>query len=420
VPKPIPQPAADLQGIGRLAIDAVVGVTDLVEAMHATIAASVVKPKRAANGRTDGVTGLVYRSVRGVTSLVGKGIDVAFAQLVPLFNPRETLPRREALLAALNGVLGDYLHSSGNPLALGMQLRTGGAPLSLERKALAASFPKAGGKLLVLVHGLCLGDLQWRRNEHDHGAALAASLGYTPLYLNYNTGLHVSTNGRQFAELLETLVKEWPVPVREVAIVAHSMGGLVARSACHYGTRGNHRWNRHLRKLVFLGTPHHGAPLERGGNWVNVLLEVSPYSAPFARLAKLRSAGITDLRHGSVLEEDWDSADRFAADGAAIRRMVPLPERVLCFAAAATTGKREGDLGDRLVGDGLVPVDSALGRHAKPQSALRIPRERRWIGLGMNHLDLLDRPEVYRQLKRWLASDGIDGPGFMPPKPARS
>jgi len=379
--------------------------------------AAGAKAKPAAKSRTSGVTGLVYKSVRGVTGLVGMGIDVAFAQLVPLFAPRETLPRREALLAALNGVLGDYLHSSGNPLALGMQLRTGGVPLTLERKALAATFPKAGGKLLVLVHGLCLGDLQWRRNEHDHGAALAASLGYTPLYLNYNSGLHVSTNGRQFSELLDKLVAEWPVPVREVAIVAHSMGGLVARSAAHYATRGNHRWSRHLRKLVFLGTPHHGAPLERGGNWVNVLLDVSPYSAPFARLAKLRSAGITDLRHGSVLDEDWESTDRFAADDTGpIRRMVPLPERVLCFAAAATTGKREGDLGDRVAGDGLVTIDSALGRHAKPQSALRIPRERRWIGLAMNHLDLLDRPEVYRQLKRWLASDGIDGPGFMPPK----
>ena len=119
-----------------------------------------------------------------------------------------------------------------------------------------------------------MNDLQWKRKGHDHGAALARDLAYTPVYLHYNSGLHISTNGRAFAELLEALVRLWPVPLTELVLIGHSMGGLVARSACHYGALARHEWLRRLDKLVFLGTPHHGAPLERGGNWVDMLLGV--------------------------------------------------------------------------------------------------------------------------------------------------
>jgi len=110
-----------------------------------------------------------------------------------------------------------------------------------------------------------LNDRHWHRDGHDHGAALARDLGYTPLYLHYNTGLHISTNGRAFADLLQMLVAEWPAPLEELVIIGHSMGGLVSRSACYYGAFNGHDWLRHLRKLIFLGTPHHGTPMERTG-----------------------------------------------------------------------------------------------------------------------------------------------------------
>jgi pimeloyl-ACP methyl ester carboxylesterase len=191
--------------------------------------------------------------------------------------------------------------------------------------------------------------------------------------------------------------------VEELVMIGHSMGGLVSRSACHYGVESGHNWPPLLRKLVFLGTPHHGAPLERGGHWVDVILGTSAYTAPFARLGKIRSAGVTDLRHGSLLDEDWEGRDRFA-DSRDLRQPVPLPDRVKCYAIAATTGKRAGDLSDRLLGDGLVPVSSALGRHADPRLTLSFPESRQWIGYGMNHLDLLNHPEVYAAVRRWLAS----------------
>src|SRR6185295_16616323 len=120
--------------------------------------------------------------------------DAILGRLVPLFGASLPSPRREALVAVLNGVLGDYLADTANPLSIRLQFRRDGVQLPMRRDELATAIPKCSGKILVLVHGLCLNDLQWNRRGHDHGAALARDLGWTPVYLNYNTGLHISTN----------------------------------------------------------------------------------------------------------------------------------------------------------------------------------------------------------------------------------
>jgi len=335
------------------------------------------------------LSGLVFDRIRDVTALVGAGIDAALALLGPLIGRSAAGPQREALLAALNGVLGDYLDATGNPLAIQMRFRRDGQPLELTRKELTATLPAAGSKLLVFVHGSSMSDLQWRRHGRDYASALAQELGYTALFLHYNSGLHVSTNGRAFAALLQTVVEEWPAPIDEIAIVGHSMGGLVSRSACHAAAVAGHSWIANLRKLVFLGTPHHGAALERYGNWVDAALGISSYSAPFARLGKIRSAGVTDLRFGNVLDEDWEGRDRFQL-GRDARRPLPLPDGVECYAMAASA-------------DGLVSVDSALGRHARPELTLAFPAAHQWVGPGLSHLDLLGHPEVYEVLVRWLS-----------------
>jgi hypothetical protein len=191
------------------------------------------------------------------------------------------------------------------------------------------------------------------------------------------------------------------VPVDELVILAHSMGGLVARSACHYGESAQHAWRRQLRKIVFLGTPHHGAPLERGGNWIDAALDASPYTTAFARLGKMRSAGITDLRYGSMLDEDWAHGDRFARTRRKVLA-VPLPAEVDCHAIAVSTASKAGGLTGKLLGDGLVPLASALGRHRDARRDLALPKSRQWIGYGMHHLDLLDNADVYSRIRRWL------------------
>jgi pimeloyl-ACP methyl ester carboxylesterase len=220
--------------------------------------------------------------------------------------------------------------------------------------------------------------------------------------LHYNTGLHISTNGRAFAETLEALVAAWPVPLEEVSILAHSMGGLVARSAHHYASTAGYRWPSKLRKLVFLGTPHHGVPLERFGNWIEHLLKGTPCTAPFARLGKIRSAGITDLRHGYLLDDDWKGRDRFARR-APLHQPVPLPDGAQCFAVAGVIGRTPTALRDRLIGDGLVTVQSALGRHCDPQFTLAFPESHQWTAYGASHFDLLSRTELHEQIRGWLA-----------------
>jgi hypothetical protein len=394
---------SDLRGASRLAVDATTGLTGVVEAIQVNVARMPAKlGGPLVEGAVNGITWLTYRSIHGVTRAVGSGVDVVLARLVPMLGHMDSSPAREAVIAALNGVLGDYLTETGNPLAIAMRWRRDGKPLELTPGALAAAFSMPSPKIVVLVHGLCMNDLQWTRQEHNHGAALARNLGYTPVHLHYNSGQHISTNGRALTAMLEALVAAWPVPVEELAIVAHSMGGLVARSAHHYGTVAGHAWRRRLRKLVFLGTPHHGAALERAGHQLHRLFDQTPFTAPLARLGKIRSAGITDLRHGSLLDEDWDGRDRFA-HGEDTRRPVPLPESVDCFAIGATTGRAPSDLRGRLLGDGLVPLSSALGRHHDPQFTLAFPESRQWIACGMSHFDLLSRPQVYERIHAWLA-----------------
>jgi len=360
-----------LRGASRLACDAVEQLTRLVEAMHANIAAVSPPLGRGTDGRTRGVTGLVYESIRLVNGAARVTLDRGLGWLPPAPSaPRR--PSAESWLCALNGVLGDHLAATRNPLAIPMQLRSAGLPLPLERDALAAALPGAGGRLLLRIHGLCMSDLAWTRSGRDPGRALAHALGFTPLALRYNSGLPIAENGCALAKLLERVLAVWPVRIEELVIVGHSMGGLVARSACRAGVEAGHAWLGRLRQLVFLGTPHHGAPLERGGRWLERALGASPYTAPFARLGALRSAGIRDLRHGDP---------------------APLPAGVVCCAVA-------GRLGPDPIGDGLVPAASALGRHVRPERRLGFAHT--WLGPGLGHLDLLEHPEVYGRLRAWL------------------
>ena len=176
------------------------------------------------------------------------------------------------------------------------------------------------------------------------------------------------------------------------------MGGLVARSACHYAMEAAQAWRPRLRNMIFLGTPHHGVPLERGGQWVDFLIGKSPYTAPLTRLGRIRSAGITDLRYGNVVDEDWEGHDRFNHAGDT-RQVVPLPPGVRCYAIAGTAAPQ---VGGAIIGDGLVPVGSALGQHEEPGRDLALPKSRQRIARSINHMELLNRPEVYKQIRNWL------------------
>jgi hypothetical protein len=348
----------------------------------------------------------VTRTWRSLAQAIGAGWDRAIAALAPALGEIVSAPQFERLTAVLNGVLGDRLRSANSPLAIKMELRQGGKSLvaaGVTAGAPAAAVPVASSKVLLLVHGLCMDDHSWERAGHDHGAALARDLGFSCVYLRYNSGLHVSENGREAADMIERMLASWPVPVDELAIVAHSMGGLVARSAVHYGTSAGHSWPRRLRSMVFLGTPHQGVPLERIGHWLEVLWVKTLVTAPFAKVGKVRSAGITDLRYGYLLDEDWRGRDRFAGEPS-VHQSLPLPAWVSCFAIAAALGDADAGLRNSWLGDGLVPTASALGLHAEPSLALAIPAPHRWTAYRAGHMDLLERADVYERIRAWLAN----------------
>ncbi len=399
---------SDLRGVAQLATQATTSVTTIVEGVHRAVLDTLPLPSRGTPGRTSGITGLVYRNIYGITELVGRGLDVALAELEPLLEIDEDFepatPQRAAILSVLNGVMGDSLVANDSPFALPMTIRYAGR--ALDWQAMPA-MPDAGGKVLLLIHGLCMNDLQWNtvRDLHivDHASTLETTLGYTPVYLRYNSGLHVSLNGRELATELEQLIAHWPVPIEELTILAHSMGGLLARSAVYYAEQDALSWPDHLRNLLFLGTPHHGAPLARGGHWVDAFLDSTPYTAPFVRLGQLRSAGVTDLRYGHLLDTDWAGHDRFHRHPDS-RQVVPLPPSVNCYAIAATTEASSRPEKPSLIGDGLVPIPSAQGKHEEAGHSLAFAEDRQWTAYRTNHMGLLSSRDVNQKLTEWLAS----------------
>lgn len=395
-------PVSDLRGLSRLAVDGVVGVSEVAQSLQQGVLRTM--PPRAAGPLLAG-TDLAYRGVRGVARLLGRGVDGVLGRLTPLLGESSRWPGREATLALLNGVLGDHLDATANPLRIAMQWRREGRVLDLTPAALAAAIPAPSGHLIVSIHGLCMNDLEQRRNGHDHAAALEDDLGATAVWLHYNSGRRVSHNGRELARQLAALAAAWPVPVTRLDLVCHSMGGLVARSACHYAQEQRLGWPGKLDKLIFLGTPHHGAPLERGSSWLRHLVREYALTAPLERLLRLRSAGITDLGYGNVRDADWQNdghtkpADR--------RTPTPLPRGVQCYALAGSVMRSGAGLADS-VGDGLVPLASALGRHADAAFDLHFPAAHQAVLAGVHHLGLLDSPAAYEQVRAWLGSRDAD------------
>ncbi len=386
-----PTLGTDLQGAVRLSAQGTTALVDVVEAVYERIARvpQLGGVSGTFAGRARGISGLVFKSIRGVTRLVGGSAEALLRLLSPALDGGPTLgppnAEREALVAALNGVLGDHLAATANPLATTMSLRHQGRPLVLEKQSLAKTLPKSNGQVLVLLHGLCMNDLQWQRDGHDHGAALALELGYTAVHLHYNSGLPIAANGAAFALQMAALTAAWPHPIQRLVLLGHSMGGLVARSALHAAQQAGSPWAAQVSDLVFLGTPHHGAPLERAGHWVDLALAGAPLVAPLARVGQIRSAGIQDLRQGLDL---------------------PLPSHIRCYAVAGQLGAAatglEG-LKTRVLGDGLVPLASALGQHRLKTRRLNFAPSHQWVGTNMNHMQLLSQPEVMVPLRRWLA-----------------
>jgi pimeloyl-ACP methyl ester carboxylesterase len=279
------------------------------------------------------------------------------------------------VIGALNGLIGDTLAREGSVLAVEMGFRVDGEPVR---------DVEPGARPVVFLHGLGETEFAWGRAPY--GARLR---GRTPLYVRYNTGLHVSENGAALDALLCALPD-----CDELAIVGHSMGGLVARSACHQGAARGAEWTARVRQVISLGTPHMGAPLAQGVHWLSSGLHLVPEMRPFAGWLRRRSAGIRDLRHGSLVDEDWRDQDPDALRAKACREVPLLAGATHCFVAATVTASESHPLG-RLIGDALVLSSSASGLNRLAfDDGLRVG--------STHHLALLNHPVVYEQLRVWL------------------
>jgi pimeloyl-ACP methyl ester carboxylesterase len=297
--------------------------------------------------------------------------------------------RGRMLLGAVNGAWGDLLDEQDSPLAVGMSFPE--VPRRHERR------------LVVFVHGLCETEDAWRlgaERSEPYPDRVAREYGATPLVLRYNTGLHISANGRRLAELLDEVCAEWPCEVEDVVLVGHSMGGLVARSACHVAAEEHMRWVTRVRHVFSLGSPFGGADLEKAANVAGWLLGSLPETRALAKALNRRSVGIKDLRYGNVTDECWADCD---ADELlrCTRRDIPwLDSAQHTFIAASLFRDVDHPVG-RLVGDLLVRRPSAWagGQHGeKGQFALDCSHA---IGPA-NHFTLLNHPKVYEQIRLQL------------------
>jgi pimeloyl-ACP methyl ester carboxylesterase len=414
----------ELRAAGRLTGQALGGAIDVVRGVHDAVLSRVdgfLPPgSTAATALQRHVSSAVFSGVGAAHRAApawGGGL-AALAWTEHRSAPSSTRLGR-VVLPAVNGLWGDTIADREPALAVPMTVRVAARDVPIDAPAIAQAYPAATGRLVVFLHGLCESDESWWRGTADddprlsYGDRLRVDLGHSPVYLRYNTGLRVSDNGRTLADLLESLTAQWPVPVDEVMLVGHSMGGLVARSACHQGAQSDMAWVAAVSTVVTLGTPHLGAPLEKAVHVADWLLSRLPETEPFARLFGIRSVGVRDLRYGALIEEDWagHDPDEFLRDRCT---EVPFVDHATYYWVAASLASDHTHPATRLLGDGLVRLPSASGAG----KARRLPFE---MGhgatvTGVDHLALLNHPDVYAQLRTWLdtaphIAPGNDGPG---------
>jgi pimeloyl-ACP methyl ester carboxylesterase len=361
-------------------------------------AASVVRTMH------DRVANSAYTGAAALTGVIVRGGARALSLTRPSDAPsiEESTVGRVAI-GVLNGAWGDTLERRQNPLAKAMTLRSRGRDVGLHRADLAGAFPAARPRVAVFLHGLGETDDAWRRRANRHvpyGDRLESELHFTSVYVRFNSGLHISHNGRRLAALLDELTAHWPTEIAEIVLIGHSMGGLVARSACHYADQGS--WREKVRHVFMLGTPHQGAPLELAANAACHAISRLPETRGFAKPLKVRSAGVKDLGYGYVVDEDWQGHDPDAFWSNTGTEIPFLVSANHYFISATLSRDADAPLG-RMIGDLLVLRSSAWSHGGRGEPMRFGIDHYRHLG-GATHFDLLNHPAIYMQLRRWLTA----------------
>ena len=402
----------DIEAIGELAGEALAAGGGLIREMHEGIASRpfgilglAAAPARVVH---DGISQTVYRGVhRGLRRASSSGAAMLSRRSGDDGPALAATPLGSLALGAINGLYGNHLKDRGSPLTFGMEIRRGGDTVPPSAEGLAGAFPDATSRVAVFVHGLCENDESWRHfplrgdrmRRRSYGERLQDELSFTPVQVRYNTGLRISQNGRELARLLEDLIHSWPIGVEEIVLVGHSMGGLVARSACHYAETDGQGWADLVRHVFCLGTPHLGADLEKGANVLGWAFGRLPETRALGSFLNARSVGIKDLRYGSCVEEDWceSDPDEFLRDRCG---EVPFLRDANYYFIGATLS--EGPVG-ALIGDLLVRIPSASGRGNGKGRRIPFEVDNGYELTGLTHFDLLNHPAVYEQIRRWIS-----------------
>lgn len=351
---------------------------------------------------TDGVYGAVRHTGAALLAAAGLIEERRAAQAEPQSATANTTPstRAQAVRAAVNGVVGDFLADSANPLAIEMGFYVAGERLELTRDSIVAAVGEPSDRVCVFIHGLACDETSWKRKPQQQGDAggrhygkrLRAEFGYTPLYLRYNTGLPIADNAVALAQQLGLLLEAYPTPPRELVLIGHSLGGLVARSACHHASGAKLSWLRHTTMVICLGSPNLGAPMEKLGYLATAALHLFDVTAPLGKIADARSAAIKDLRHGLRRRSHTDEQDAAAAP--------PVPGVAYRFLAAnlvKDSARPLARMAGHVLGDGMVTLGSAA------VAGLPGDVETATIG-GIGHLQLLNDPRVYEYISGWLTA----------------
>lgn len=306
------------------------------------------------------------------------------------FDPADAWPERG--VSILNGMFGDYLQKRGNDLAIAMSFRHEGQPLELTEAGLRGAHPSLTGRLCVLVHGLCCNESVWTfpgsaTPGSSYGSRLRRDLGYTPFYIRYNTGLPIAQNGEHLANLLNGLVAAYPLPVEEIALIGHSMGGLLMRSACDPTRNDAARWLKSVKQAIYIGTPHDGADLERFAHLTTGTLRALPTHVTrlIGDILNLRSRGVKDLAYGE--QQAPDGTEPWLASARHYLLMGTL------------TRDPEHPVG-RIFGDALVRVPQAASSPKLKESSPDIV-----VFPGIHHLALAHDESVYRCIRHICAGE---------------
>ena len=363
---------------------------------------------------------VVHAGIRGVSRGARSGLDVVEAERDAADEAGApdhlSSPTLDDLQATINGGWGSHLARRGNGLDVGFTLRDEtGRVLPAEADALVDRLAAPTRRVAIFVHGLGSTERCWRFRARaseegptpTFGTRLRDDLGYTPLYVRYNTGRRVVENGRRLADVIEALVAAYPVAIEALALVGHSMGGLVARAAALVAETEDRPWWKLLRHVVTLGSPHTGAPLARSAD---ALVKVSRSIDDEAlrvigAIVDARSDGVHDLSTGygaeSELAPDADAdadAEAEAAPGAtggSVRS-----GHVQFYFVGGTMAPASLGAVSAWLGDLVVSADSAAGKRPGGDDALGF--QGGVILSGLNHLQLPNHPRVYDVLRRRL------------------